>query len=368
MTRIACLQLVLLSFPFLLSAQEMLKTENNRPRENDFFIKEQVDYYPPGDCGQDLVWNFSKAKWNSDYPVCYFTRGDIGLIGAENNKLYSYLLSGDSLLLAGYENPNTLVRYQQPGLLMRFPLDYGSASESGFTGRGKYYDRLESVISGEIRTTADATGSLILPGNDTLSSVIRVHIRKTETARYIPISSGFTFEHPTNDSLFSGIEPEIITTNTYQWYEEGYRYPVFETIETYRDDLLEKIFLSKNTYFYHPAEQAYLPEDTVNIAVLERKLAARNAKMLEKKSNVLSFDCRPNPVKDRLEIELTLRKATTVEAGLWNTSGRLIQRFPSRTDVTDYREALNMQSFPPGYYLVKVIAGKETVSEKIVKN
>jgi len=200
-----------------------------------------------------------------------------------------------------------------------------------------------------------------------LSSVTRIHILKTENSRYIPISSDFAFEHPANDSLFSAVEPEIITTDTYQWYEEGYRYPVFETIETYRMDSTEKIPLSKDAYFYHPAEQAYLPEDTANQVVLERKHAARNAKKIEKESNILSFGCHPNPARDHLDIEFALREAAAAEIIVSDIYGRVYAHFPLKKPATWYNQRLDLHIFPPGYYLVKVFTGKETASEKIKK-
>ena len=301
------------------------------------------------------------------YVVHYFTRDEWKIIGAENGKLTFLLINGDSLLTDGYETSSDLVKYNKPGLLFRFPVTLGNVSDGGFEGRGKHHDRLESVVSGEIRTVADASGRMILPGNDTLTDIIRVHIRKTENIRHIPISSDFSIDRPANDSLFSEVETESIVTDTYQWYEEGCRYPVFETVETYRNDSPEKTILKRDAYFYHPAEQACLPEDTANRVVLERKQAARKAKILEKEGNILSFACYPNPVKDRLEIELTLRKAVAVRLSLSDANGRTVRHFPSKASAAHYRETLDMRIYPSGYYLVRVVAGQETVSEKIVK-
>lgn len=350
-------------------ARSQLKRELNLPRAGDELMKEQVVFCEAGETGENQTWNFSNLKLIDDaYIVHFFTRNDWKIIGAENGKLAFLEILGDSLLTGGYETPSNLVKYRQPGLLLRFPLAYGAESNGRYEGRGKHHDRLESVVSGEIRTTADATGSLILPANDTLYNITRVHIRKTENIRHIPISSVFSIDSPVNDSLFSAVKPEIITTDTYQWYEEGYRYPVFETIETYRNDLPEKILLSRDAYFYHPAEQAYLPEDTANQVVLERKQAARKAKIIEKEGNILSFACYPNPVRDRLEIELTLRQAVAVNVSLWDMQGRLVKRFPSKSPDTHYRVTMDVQAVPQGYYVVKASAGGEAVSEKVVKN
>ena len=219
------LLLLFAGFPTV-SPQVRLRSESNLPRPGDELLKEQIAWFEPGEAGENRSWDFSRIRLIDDACIVhYFTREDWQIIGAENGKLSFLAVSGDSLLLGGYETPADRVKYSPSGLLLRFPVTYGTVSRGRFAGRGKHHDRLESVVSGEIQTTADATGSLILPGNDTLSNVTRLHIRKTESARYLPLSSRFAIDLPVSDDLFSGIEPEIIVTDTYQWYEEGYRYP-----------------------------------------------------------------------------------------------------------------------------------------------
>ena len=361
--------LLFLGFFCFAPVQGQLRSELNLPRAGDELVKDRTVYREPGEAGENRTWDFTGLRPIDDvYVVHYFTRNDWKIIGTEKGKLSFLGINGDSLLIGGYETPSDLVKYHRPGLLLRFPVTYGVSSEGFFNGRGKHHDRLESIVSGEIQTVADASGKMILPGNDTLHNVIRVHIRKIESSHCLPITSEFAIDLPANDSLFSAVEPEVITTDTYQWYEEGCRYPVFETVETYRGDSIERIILDRNAYYYHPAEQAYLPEDTANQAALERNRAARPAKMTEKEGNILSFECYPNPVKGRLEIGLTLRKAVNVEVTLSDINGRLIRRFPSKTAVVRYRETLDVHALPPGWYVVAASVGNETVSEKIVKN
>ena len=351
-----------------ISARSQLKSELNLPRAGDELMKEQVVFLEPGEDGENQTRDFSRIRLIDDaYVVHYFTRDDRQIVGAENGKLSFLQVNGDSLLIGGYETPFDLVKYRVPGLLLRFPIAYGASSQGHFEGRGKHHDRLESVVSGEIQSTADATGSIILPGKDTLNNVTRVHIRKTEKTRYIPISSEFEIDHPTIDSLFSGIEPDVITTDTYQWYEEGCRYPVFETIETSRNDSTGKTVLGRDAYFYHPAEQAYLPEDTANQVVLERKQAAKKMKPVKNESNILSFSCYPNPVNEALHIELSLRQAVAVRVDFLDLHGRLIKRFLPKSPATYYIETLDAAAYPAGHYVVRVSAGGEMVSEKIVK-
>jgi hypothetical protein len=67
--------------------------------------------------------------------------------------------------------------------------------------------------------------------------------------------------------------------------------------------------------------------------------------MLEKESNILSFGCYPNPVKDKLEIELSFRRETSVEAGLWDMKGQLLRKFPAKTQITRYQEIIAVNTY-----------------------
>ena len=357
------------------SAQSQLDGERNLPRAGDDLMKEQVVYCKPGESGENRIWDFSKIELYRDveengvaFIVHYFTRDDWKIIGAENGKLTFLEIKNDSLLVCGYETSSQLVKYSLHGLLLHFPVVYGDISYGDFFGRGKQHDRLELIVSGEIRTEADATGVLVLPGGDRLTDITRVHIRKIERSRYIPITSEFSVSRSANESYFSNSSEEVITTNTYQWYEKGYRYPVFETIEKYRDFADGRVILRQESYLCHPADHAYLSEDTANLVVHEHKQNVHNSKMLEKEDNIISFSCYPNPVKEQLVIDLALLKEAKVEAVLLDMSGRFVARFPTKSHVTHYRETLNVASYPAGYYMVKVTSENETVSEKIVKN
>lgn len=156
--------------------------------------------------------------------------------------------------------------------------------------------------------------------------------------------------------------------DTYQWYEEGYRYPVFETVESFRKVAGNLIPLRQESYFYHPAEQAfYLPEDTANLAVLKKKLAAKEAKILLKKGNVIAFCCYPNPVKDNLEIELSISRPVKVRTCLFDLQGKMIYQSPVKEQVGQIHETLNVNAYPEGNYLLTIFIGNEKISEKIVK-
>jgi hypothetical protein len=363
---------LLLSIPAMLPAQHILQMELNIPREDDQLVKEQVTYCQSGESGENLTWSFGKLKWTNDYDVRYFSRDDLGLIGAENGNLFSYLFAEDSLLLLGYENPNNLVRYHEPGLLLKFPLTYGASSEGAFRGRGKHNDRFESIVSGTIQTLADATGTIILPGNDTLTNVVRIHIHKRETGYYSLISSDFDIERPLEENFFADTlqtkNPDLVVTDTYQWYGEGYRYPVFETVESYRYVAEDSISLRQESYFYHPEDQIYfLPEDTANIAVLEKKQAEKELNALQEEVTP-TLHCYPNPVTSQLTVEIELVKSAHIRMQMRTSTGMLYKS----QDMGFFKEGAcilhsNVANLPVGNYVLDIWLDEKLISEIIMK-
>jgi hypothetical protein len=366
--------LLLLGIPATLPAQHILKKELNLPRENDRLVKEQVVYRQPGETGEKLLWNFSRLQWRNDYTVRYFSRNEPGLTGAENNNLFFYEFTDDALLLSGYENPGNLVRYQEPVPLLKFPVTYGASSGGAFQGRGKHNDRMESLVSGTVQTSADAAGTLVLPGNDTLTNVVRVHIRKTETSFYSPVSPGFDIDLPLKEGVFSDTlqtkNPDLTVTDTYQWYGEGYRYPVFETVECYRHIGEDTVSLRKESFFYHPEDQiCFLPEDTANLAVIERKrFEAEKKNPRGEGDETPTLRCYPNPVSSLLTVEITLPRPAGLRMQLRTTAGTLYKS----QDMGYFREGdcvlhSSVASLPVGNYILDIWLDDKLVSEKIMK-
>ena len=154
--------------PIAVFAQQSLQTELNAPRKGDNLIKQSIPYCQAGFSGANQVWDFSRTTVvDTDYPIIYFSREDeSGVIGSEAGGLLHYRLSGDSLLMNGYETPNNLVCYSEAGLLLKFPVAYGDSLSDQFSGRGRHNDRIESMIAGSLTTVADGLGTIILPNNN----------------------------------------------------------------------------------------------------------------------------------------------------------------------------------------------------------
>jgi len=315
--------LIFLGILFITPVRSQLKGELNLPRIGDELVKQSVPYRAAGESGKNIVWDFSSATVvDTDYPVVYFSRKEeTGLIGAEPGRLLHYRMVNDSLLMTGYESPNVLIHYSNPGVLLRFPIAYGDSLQDDFSGRGKHNDRLESIISGSLKTSADGLGSIVLPNNECMENVVRIHTQKTETSRYAPISSVFdifsTATEPEWRDTVRFSPPATIVTEIYQWYEAGYRYPVFETVESYRVSGDNFIILQKSSFFYHPYDQVF---DTGEEQALADSLQSPEREVPDPWADLVCV-LAPNPAKTTVGIEMYLPQRAEIRIQVHNTQG-----------------------------------------------
>lgn len=246
-----------------LFAQHSLQSRYNMFRADDQIIKQQVKYKEPGRTGENVLWDFSKLTALDDEYSLNYSSWENSIVGTEHNTMYYYSLSNDSLLLWGYENSTTLMKNDQPELLLQFPVAYKSATKSYYYGSGKYCDRLQLNAVGTIETEFDAFGMMILPNKDTLKNVLRIHTTKYIAEESKPLSSfGRNIHRPeendrhpipliTSDSIDYRLSSDSIlfVVETFRWYERGYRYPVFETIQSWVQKQDQKILTSLTLLF-----------------------------------------------------------------------------------------------------------------------
>jgi len=384
-----------------LSAQHRLEKETTEPRIGDEYVKTEMEFFPVEKVketgkNEKKNWNLLKLKEKEktktykikiktgkedreaiveeilpDYTVDIFEGEKKSILTGENNTLFQRQFSGDSLLETGYENPTTRVRYSQPLLVMNFPMELGLEYQSAFTGRGSKDDHFSSVHTGTVTVSIDGFGELILPSGDTLPSVVRVQEQKVEHIWYEPLSGLFNIEAPVNrDSLEkSGNPDDIITTDTYRWYEEGYRYPVFETVQSFRILKDKTIPLREATYVYAPYEQKFLKTDPANEKI-RKEMKEKEEK--EKKGEIipvepLEYSFFPNPVTSTLNLKVKSQKGAETFVGLYEFSGREIWRKVYPATSGNNTETIQTSSWRAGTYILRISCGDEFAAEKIIK-
>ena len=363
----------LLLSPLFVFSQSGLTSLHNLPRPGDEIIKRQVEYKNPGRSGENVLWDFGKLKsLNDEYKLTYKIGRDSLLAGIEHRTIYYHSLTGDSLLLWGYENLTTLMKNERPELLLRFPVHYGDSTFCYYNGNGKYCDRLKISAMGTVSSKADAHGMMILPAGDTLKNVIRVH-----TVKKIAETTGLLFFHEqnapetfvTNDSIDFRLANDTILlgVETYRWYVKGYRYPIFETVKSITDKHGEESLFFNTAFFYPPDEHAYLDDDPENLALLEEDDETLDPQNPDPWAG-LTYNFYPNPVVNDLNIEIYLPKTGHVQMQLVNRPGLVVwtKDFGTRTEGI-HETSVFMGGFPIGEYVLNMWFDDYMIGEIIIK-
>ena len=376
---------LLLSFVQSTEAQTIISKQHHGMRPGDCLVKQQVEYIDPGNEGEQVMWNFSKQQpVNKNYRLNYYGITDSLLIGEEHSALYKFLTGGDSLLLAGVENRTTKIENRKPELLLIYPTAYGNRYEDYFHGNGDYGNHLFITARGKTTTKADAWGTLLLPEGDTLRNVLRVRHLKTISERMVP----YPFAEP-GDTLFCSdsinfrlaADTLLMQVETYRWYADGWRYPVFETVSNRIILHGEPQEYSRSSFYYQPVDQYYdLDSDPDNQAVrdeAEEQLRAAREKQQQDNNpangqsssgNPVDFHASVSPDGNTVSLEYTLDGDTDISIQLFDMQGRqLTHEHKGIQGGGVQRQTLSLSGFQPGEYTLRLVANGKVYGLKILK-
>lgn len=381
-------KLLFLSFsailPLGLLAQSVLSASANLPRPGDRLVKQQVVFKDPGSNGLQILWDFSEQELvNEDYELKYSSLllGSDTIVGTEHQTMYYYHSHGDSLSLSGYENPTTLIQYRKPESLLIFPLLYGRTFTDYFDGKGSYCDRLSIHVQGKSIVTVDGMGQIVLPGGDTLQHVLRVHALKKIAEQMNPLSAYGTIlsadsipfalnrdsvdHHLSNDSTRMEVE-------TWRWYAEGYRYPVFETIKStiYKFNDFYQHF--ETSFYYPPHEQYY---DLVTDAENQKKRDIADDRNKERddswkdvgKDERLDYSHYMD-AQGNLHVNYTLAEDAKVTISLYDMQGRQLTAIQEVVKLEgSYQEEISLSKYSAGEYLLQIQVNDKRYGSKLIK-
>jgi len=227
---------------------------------------------------------------------------------------------------------------------------------------------------------------IILPNGDTLQHVLRVRsLVKKLVEKMVPyvqkdsvvlpvVSIDSINYHLNNDSVYMQVE-------TYRWYADGYRYPIFETVEsiTYKN---QKTFKHFNTAFlYSPNKHSYLDRDSINAARLDNlqkvdeELMSNNTSAIKDHSSennfdrdLISYNVYIDKENNNISIEYNLKKQAEVKMSLYDMQGRLLASYPKTSHPEGfYQEAITLGVYTLGEYLLQIIVNDIVYGEKIIK-
>ena len=343
---------------------QVLKTDSHAFRDGDEIVKQEVAYKSPGPGGKEAVWDFSDLSVVADaYVESYHADEGRHIMNNTPRAVYNYEISGDSLLCLGYSGENVQVTYFQPQLAMKFPVSYGDSVLVCHYGEGLYSKRLFLSVYGKTEKKADSYGILRLPDDVCLKNVLRV--RETCTlGQRLSTNKGILCSDSLTAGESSNIENRLLAdsvtwqTDTYRWYAEDCRYPVFETVEV---DVLRangrRIPHYRRSWYCHSADLD---------AVTCRTEGTDDIKM----EGETSFNHVWSDGNRLLTVEFSTSQADgPAEVLLTTLQGIVLER--RVTDVTSkgmHTEEFNLADLTPGVYIVSLKIKNETISEKILKS
>ena len=88
---------------------------------------------------------------------------------------------------------------------------------------------------------------------------------------------------------------------------------------------------------------------------------------LHKGKQQILYQIYPNPVRDKLQININPVEKTAIEISLFDMFGRLISKISAKEIIGSYSEIIRMSDLPSGNYLLKIHTDTEITNEIIVK-
>ena len=356
----------------MLQAQHSLQSELNLPRAGDIIIKQQVEYKDPGRTGENVLWDFGELQTvNDEYELSYSEpvliddsmyilgmdtlllknlNGGSLLIGTEHNTMYYYYLTGNRMWVLGHENPVTLLQYTEPLIAGAYPMQYRDSCRYGYQSKGLYSATVPFTSDGEAGLQADACGMMILPSGDTLRNVLRTSTQ--QTIRQVFQSGGGTTAHHSR-------------VKNCKWYSSGYRYPIFETIQSsILDEGTENINF-ETAFFYPPQEHYYLETDPENQTIAEEQEKSKKADPLEGST----FNAFPNPMSTTLNVEIFIPVEAKIKIQVRSIADKAVYINENRGKFASgtHQFQFGVSKLPAGYYLLNIWADNYLLSETMLK-
>lgn len=301
----------------------------------------QTQVYDAGDSGLQCVWDYSTLSDSISHDVLVCESSDSSHIDILKFRThYEYQLAGDTLFTLGFENSTSMIRYDTPIAYLRYPLSVGDSLRSRYTGSGEYAHLLPMAIHGELFSTVDGHGRLVLPEQQ-LDDVFRVtsHNQLTES--------------------MSDTTHFFITTH--KWYAQwAGKYPLLETMDvmTIRDNDT----LSSQLAFYRIVEN--MPSCEIHDAdscIMEIDSVPDNFPM----QDIRLF---PNPVVDNLHVAYRLVRSAKVKFALYTRHGMLVyQSAFYQQEEGERGMIIPVSTLPADDYVLYIIADELFVSTIIIK-
>lgn len=351
-------------------------------RAGDKVERQQVTYKEFAKHENCAIWDLSDIESSGHLSLLEFIENpqdEQGVIANDGNTRYCYHQSESGIFLVGYENNQSNVCYNMPEPTLLSSMAVGSKVTGCFSGYAIYTESVFSRIYGTYEYSVDEEGTLILPSNDSIKDVKRVHVLKTTGQRYLSdvknhkalrllvdsvsvYSNDSVFQHLASDSIF-------VESNVYKWYAKGFRHPIYATIETH---VKGNPIGFKVAYYCSPQYQKSLNDDNEWGSVVANKSRFYAKRSSRQGNHNYIFpdgtyvDYSLNLTSDgRVNIVILNTSAAKISCGIYTVDGVIVGQEEYDgvcKDVHSFSQSLS--SYSHGVYILRISVNGQSLSEK----
>lgn len=326
------------------NAQLSLTKAFNEPVIGDVNISHRWDSTAALDnnAGPNTLWDFSALTTNTGVSTSNYTTvaGSTDAANYPNatfaefdgNAGYTYwratTTATPQLELLGIYQPSLSINLNQnPAIVAVWPIAYGYNKTDALSGTVST-PTIGGNATGNIKTLASGTGTVLLPGGLTYTNVLQVTATQT-----------------INISLMAGPIPvasaTVLSTN-YQYYHGTQKFPILT------------VNYQNITGAFSGASASIRINNNVIAGIKETGLK-------------YDFSVYPNPANDKLNISLINQKAENVSVKLLNNLGQLVKVIELGNSTT-INHQIDLKGLSSGIYIIKTHVGSASSSKKLIKN
>ena len=218
-------------------------------------------------------------------------------------------------------------------------------------GQGIYSSKNKFRLKGKCKVEAIGIGKIILPDDKTLSNTLLV--KRSVIGNILPKK---------NDSeLVLDVGGLRLMVEDYEWYDQGYRYPVFKVLQaSLKNDGRE---IMHREYACVANMDSFEKLDDAKNKKLRVK--QQGEKVKDKKSSALiSYQVAMSG--KQLNIDYSLSVESQLRFVLCNTSGMLLKFVNLHQSVGNgYRQVIELGDLPHGEYVLYINVNDQKFSEKV---
>lgn len=298
------------------------------------------------------LWDFSNIKYlGQEKEVCFIgdMEGHVKLIG--QNEILDFSQSKDYLRLSQIQTPLVKIDFGDSFSYLNYPFSATDSVACNLDGRGIYSSRNKFRLLGKCTAKARGEGKIILPSNDSLPNSLLIQ-------RNVRGDIFLSKDSVESNTQVAKLQLEVEVN---EWYSQGYRYPVFKTLQA-------TLWNGKRTIMRRQYACTADMESFANLADEENeKLREKQQYVSQNKSSAMSLiDYHLAMDGKQLTIVYSLSENSQLRFVLSNTSGMLLKSVNLHHAAGEgYEQVIDIDSLPRGEYVLYINVNGQTFSEKV---